>query len=114
MTQWTTTGPNVSLTAGFHYVIESSGGIKLIAATQESAKATAQVLNLLEEQAEFAQQCLQDQHENAYIEATVHKQLARAASAAVLSFGSETEADAIDYLRRVLLGNVYSIIGDPK
>ena len=110
MSQWRCTGPH----EGLCYGIVSSDGIRLNAATKDSAEAVVSILNRFEEQSAFADQCLQDQHENAYIEATVHKQLARAASAAVIAFGSETEADAIDYLRRVLLGNVYSIIGDPK
>lgn len=113
MTRWTCTGPNVSLAAGYHYVVESSGGIKLIAATQESAEGIAKILNILEEKAEFADQCMQDHCENAFVEATIHKQLARAASAAVIAFGSETEGEAIDHLRRVLFGNVYSILKEP-
>lgn len=109
-TRWTCSGPNVSLADGFHHVIESSGGIKLIATTQKSAEGIAKILNLLEEKAEFAEQCMQDHFENAFVEATIHKQLVRAASAAVIAFGSETEGEAIDHLRRVLFGNVYSII----
>lgn len=102
---WKSTGED-----GFHYRIESSYGIVLYAETKLEADTACSVLNRMEERAEFAGQCQQDQCENAYIEATIHKQLVRAASAAFLAFGSETEADAIHHLGQVLLRNVYSII----
>lgn len=106
MSQWRSTGPH----EGLYYGIESSGGIRLNAATRDSAEAIVRVLNSLEEQAAFAQQCHQDSCENAYVHSTIHRQVVRAASAAVIAFGSETEADAIHHLGRVLSGNVYSII----
>lgn len=106
MSQWHYTGPH----EGLYYGIVSSDGIRMNAATRDSAEAIVRVLNSLEERAAFAEQINQDHCENAYIEATIHKQLARAASAAVIAFGSETEGDAIHHLGQVLAGNVYSLI----
>lgn len=106
MSRWFLTGPH----DGLYYGIRSSGGIVLNSATKDSAEAFVSILNALEEQAGFAQQCIQDSCENAFIEATIHKQVVRAASAAVIAFGSDSEKDAIHHLGQVLAGNVYSII----
>ena len=110
VSQWRYTGPH----EGLYYGIVSSDGIMLNAATKDSAEAAVRILNRFEEQSAFAEQLLQDQCENAYIEATIHKQVVRAASAAVIAFGSDTEADAIHHLGQVISGNVYSIITDPR
>lgn len=109
MPVWSYTGPH----EGLYYSLQSSGGIILNAATRESAEATVRILNELEERAAFAEQINQDHCENAFIEATIHKQVVRAASAAVIAFGSETETDAIHHLGQVLAGNVYSLIKEP-
>lgn len=108
-TIWTYSGPH----EGLYYSIRSSGGIVLNAATRTAAEAVVSILNHLEERAAFAEQINQDHCENAFIEATIHKQVVRAASAAVIAFGSETEADAIHHLGQVLAGNVYSLIKEP-
>ncbi len=108
-TIWTYSGPH----EGLYYSIRSSGGIVLNAATRPAAEAVVSILNHLEERAAFAEQINQDHCENAFIEATIHKQVVRAASAAVIAFGSETEADAIYHLGQVLAGNVYSLIKEP-
>lgn len=106
MSKWST---GVSYNCSGHMVV-SSDGIRMAAVSNDAAEAIVRVLNSLEDRASYAEQCVQDSHENAYVEATVHKQLVRAASAAVIAFGSDTEGDAIQHLGQVLCGNVYSII----
>lgn len=93
---------------GLSVPVFSSRGDVWHAATQDSADAFVRALNSLQESSDFGQQCWQDQCENAYIEASVHKIVVQAAVMAVMCFGTEAAKDAIARLDFVLAGNVYA------
>lgn len=93
---------------GLSVPVFSSRGDVWHAATPDSADAFVRALNSLQESSDFGQQCWQDQCENAYIEASVHKRVVRAAATAVIAFGSDAEGDAIASLGRLLADNVYA------